>query len=216
MNIKHRKKKQKFTLTKKQRAILIGSLLGDANLNKRGKDFRVLFKHSINQLPFLNWKRKQFNSITGMKVNIFEQKVKGKEYGFGQFVTLSHRSFTELRKVFYKGSKKIVPLNILEILKEPLSLAVWIMDDGARDNSGMTIQTHSFSKMGVKRLIKTILINFGICSNIRTNKKKSIIYIPKSQIRILKETVKDYILSEYKYKFPNPVETIRRDPVKGI
>lgn len=211
MNIKYRDKKQRFLLTDRQKFILIGSLLGDANLNKRGKDFRILFKHSLNQLPLLEWKRKEFDSITGMNINVFTQMVKGKKYSFAQFVTLTHPLFSEFRKVFYRGRRKVVPLRVDSILIHPLSIAVWIMDDGARDNVGITLQTHSFSMAGVKRLISALKINFGIFSSLRTNKDRSIIYIPKSQINNLKSLVKPYILNEYRYKFPNPVETIRRD-----
>lgn len=216
MNIRHKDKKDRFILSERQKAILVGSLLGDANLNKRGRQFRVLFKHSLNQLTLLKLKRKEFDSIVGMNVNIFKQIVKGKEYFFGQFVTLSHPSFTEFKKIFYRGKKKIVPINIRKILTNPLSLAVWIMDDGARDNVGLTIQTHSFSKAGVTRLISAINFNFKISATMRINKGKWIIYIPKSQIESLRKLIYPEILDEYKYKFPNPVETIRRDPFKGI
>src|SRR3989344_3481508 len=111
-NIRHKEKKLLFNLSNRQRDILIGSLLGDANAHQKGNECRMFFKHAANQLPLLVWKRQEFESITGMAINRFKQKVKGRWYEFGQFVTLTHSLFTELRKMFYRGRKKIVPKNI--------------------------------------------------------------------------------------------------------
>ena len=202
MNIQYREKKINFRLSLRFKNILIGSLLGDANLNKRGNNFRVLFKHSENQLSLLKWKRIESDSITGMRINHFKQVVKGKEYGFCQFVTLTHPTFSDLRKIFYRNKTKIVPGNISELLVSPLSLAVWIMDDGAKEGVGLTLQTHSFSTNGVERLRKSLKLNFDLQTILRKNKGRFIIYFPKSQIRKLKNIVDKYILPEYRYKFP--------------
>jgi hypothetical protein len=137
-----------------------------------------------------------------MKLNYFQQLVKGKKYGFCQFVTLTHPEFSKFYQLFYVRRRKIVPHKILELLKDPLSLAVWIMDDGARDNVGLTLQTHSFSIRGVERLRKSLRLNFNLKTNSRKNRGSYIIYFPKSEIPKLWSLVKDYILPEYKYKFP--------------
>ncbi|MEX2052716.1 MAG: hypothetical protein WD898_00610, partial [Candidatus Paceibacterota bacterium] len=131
-----------------------------------------------------------------------KQLVKGKEYGFLQFVTLTHPEFSRFYKLFYVRKKKIVPHNISKLLKDPLSLAVWIMDDGSRDNVGLTLQTHSFSLRGIERLRKALKLNFDIKTNTRKNKGSYVIYFPKSEISKLWKVVKSYVLPEYKYKFP--------------
>lgn len=202
MNITHRDKKVGFQLTHRHKAILVGSLLGDANMHSKGNSHRVLFKHGENQMALIVWKRQEFDSITGMKVNYFQQLVKGKKYGFCQFVTLTHPEFSELYKSFYVRKRKIVPNKISELLRDPLSLAVWIMDDGARDNVGLTLQTHSFSMRGVERLRKSLRLNFNLKTNSRKNKGSYVIYFPKSEIQKLWNLVRGYILLEYKYKFP--------------
>jgi LAGLIDADG DNA endonuclease family protein len=202
VNIRHREKKSLFTLSKRQKDILVGSLLGDANVHRKGKECRVFFKHSANQLSLLKWKRREFEQITGMSINMFGQIVKGKQYQFGQFVTLTHPAFSAVRAMFYPKKRKIVPLNIIRMLKSPLSLAVWIMDDGAKDTAGLTIQTHSFNPREVARLILVLKKNFGLAATPRRNKGKLIIYFPKSQIPALWNIVGEYILDEYRYKFP--------------
>src|SRR3546814_6302994 len=40
--------------------------------------------------------------------------------------------------------KKIIPNNIKDYLT-PQAIAIWIMDDGSRQNSGITIHTNSFT-----------------------------------------------------------------------
>jgi hypothetical protein len=201
-NIRHREKKLCFALSDRQKSILIGSLLGDANAHLNGRECRILFKNSIHQLPLLEWKRREFDEITGMTINRFEQEVKGKQYRFAQFVTLTHPSFTALREAFYLKKRKIVPTDIDQLLTEPISLAVWIMDDGAKDNVGLTLQTHSFKDNEVRRLIATLKKNFGLIATSRRNKNKLIIYFPKSQVGRLWELAKEHILPEYRYKFP--------------
>jgi hypothetical protein len=76
------------------------------------------------------------------------------------------------------------------------------MDDGAKDNVGLTLQTHSFKDNEVRRLIATLKKNFGLIATSRRNKNKLIIYFPKSQVGRLWELVKKHILPEYRYKFP--------------
>lgn len=202
MNIKHREIKKDFYLSKRQKEILVGIILGDGNLTKHGKYFRLFVKHAATQVALAKWKRKEFNSITKMDLNFFKQQVKGKTYSFCQFITLTHLEFDAYRKMFYKKKKKIVPVNINKVLNSALSLAVWIMDDGAKDNAGMTIQTHSFSSKEVKRLQNCFKKNFKILVSIRRNKGKDILYIPKDQVQNLYQLVREYLLPEYKYKFP--------------
>lgn len=202
MNIRHRDKKLCFKLNPRLKTIIMGTLLGDANLNRRGSNYRLLIKHGESQRSLIEWKRRELEAITGMKINEFSQKVKGKSYRFCQFVTLTHPAFTILHSIFYRGRRKIVSTHIQELVTDPLALAVWIMDDGARAGAGMTIQTHSFSKSGVKRLRKLLKDNFRLAVSLRKNKSRTILYIPKSEIPRLKMLVEEHILPEYRYKFP--------------
>lgn len=202
MNKQYQAIKDSFSLSKCQKAILVGTLLGDGNLAQRGRDFRLFVKHAASQFALARWKREKFENITNMKLNFFKQKVKGKIYGFYQFVTLTHPEFSKYRKIFYRNGKKIVPIKIDNILTNPLSLTVWIMDDSGREHAGMTLQTHNFSRREVRNLQRCLKKNFKISTILRRNKKKYTIYFPKSQIEHLYNLVKKHLLPEYKYKFP--------------
>lgn len=201
MNIQHKDKKDTFVLDKITRSFVIGMILGDANINKHGSHHRLLIKHGASQLGYLQWKRKLLDPITSMPLDIFRQKVVNKFYGFGQFVTLTHETFDDLHTVFYKNRTKVIPADIKGFL-DVRSLASWIMDDGAKDNVGMTIQTHSFSASEVDCLITALRDKFHLCTNKRKNKGHHIIYIPKDQMVRLWNYVGEFILPEFRYKFP--------------
>lgn len=189
-----------FVLNKIQTSVLIGTLLGDGGVNYRGKECRLHIKHSANQLPLVNYKRKVFSNITRMKVRKFTQKVGEKDYIFAEFVTFTNSEFTKYRKLFYPSGKKVIPKNIKQLLIDPLSLAVWFMDDGSAEYAGASLQTHCFTETEVKQLMSCLKLNFKIKTTKRLNKGKWIIYFPKDSLPDLKRIIGNKILKEFEYK----------------
>ena len=200
---------------------MIGTILGDGNIRLKGKFARLHIKHSANQLFFVKYKRRVFSNISTMGVSVFTQRVGEVDYNFAEFVTLTHPIFLEYYHLFYPNGKKRVPREIEKLLLDPLSLAMWIMDDGSAEYAGLSIQTHSFEPNEVSLLRETIQRNFGIETGERKNKGKIIIYFPKHTMPSLRNLIGKHILSELKYKLLpyseriNPVETVRRDPPKA-
>jgi len=193
-------KKTSFQLSELQKAVLVGTLLGDANLRYRGKWCRLHIKHAASQLPLVCYKREVFEDITSMRVREFSQRVGIRDYTFAEFVTLTHPIFSLYYELFYKEGKKVIPHNIDDLLVDPRGLAVWLMDDGSAEYAGASLQTHGFSLADVIRLMKAIQGNFGIKVQKRRNKGKWIIYFPKSSMEKLKLTVQKYVLPEFRYK----------------
>lgn len=192
--------KERFKLNSIQKAVLIGTLLGDGGIRIKGKFARLHIKHSLKQLPLVVYKRYIFEDITSMEVSVFNQKVGKTEYSFAEFVTLTHPLFLKYFRLFYPTKKKIVPENVDQLLVNPLSLAVWIMDDGSAEYAGLSIQTHSFTKQEVDLLRKTLKKNFSIETTKRLNKGKWIIYFPKASLSRLKNLIDKHLLKEFKYK----------------
>lgn len=216
------KLKSGFILSSTQRDILIGTLLGDGGIRLKGKYARLHIKHSLRQLSLVEYKREIFSNITGMNTRVFKQKVGRTEYSFAEFVTLSHPVFLDYYRLFYPNHKKEVPKEIKNLLINPLSLAVWIMDDGSAEYAGLSIQTHSFSKNEVDFLREVIELNFKIKTTKRLNKGKWIIYFPKASLPILINKIDKFMLKEFKYKlvpysikYANPVETACRVPINS-
>jgi len=216
--------KKLFRLSEIQKKVLIGTLLGDGGLRFRGTNCRLHIKHSIHQLSLVDYKRRVFRDITSMKVNVFNQVVGKTDYSFAEFVTLTHPEFTKFYNLFYSSSnKKIVPEDIEFLLVDPLSLAVWFMDDGSAEYAGASIQTHGFTEDEVEKLIRTIFLNFGLETNKRLNKGKWIIYFPKVSLPKLNHIIGNFLLEDFKYKLipysirrANPVETVRQPPLFSL
>ncbi|OGM32501.1 hypothetical protein A2803_03480 [Candidatus Woesebacteria bacterium RIFCSPHIGHO2_01_FULL_44_21] len=188
-------------LSETQKAVLVGTLLGDGAIKLHGKNARLHIKHSRNQLPLVLYKYFVFANFISMDVNVFEQRVGKKDYKFAEFVTHTHPEFTAYYDLFYPSFKKIVPANINVLLSNPLSFAVWIMDDGSAEYAGLSIQTHSFTAKDVQRLQEAILTNFEIETLTHKNKGRDIIYFPKQSLSKLRKQVFKFILPEFKYKF---------------
>jgi hypothetical protein len=85
--------------------------------------------HGAAQKAYAEWKHEQLRELAPSP---FYHCAKVK-YPFCRFVTKSHPYLIELREMFYLDGKKVVPSQISELLKTPLSLAVWFMDDGTVD-----------------------------------------------------------------------------------
>lgn len=192
--------KDSFKLSEKQKSVLLGTLLGDGSLKRRGNYYRLHIKHSHKQLLLVRYKREIFSNITSMPIRIFFQTVKDKDYKFCEFVTLTHPKFSEYRKLFYRGKKKVISQKLKQQLKDPLSLAVWFMDDGCAEYAGVSFSTHCFDLKEVRFLSHILKENFGLDSTVRKNKNGWIIYIPKDNLSKFKNTVKKYLLPSFLYK----------------
>lgn len=195
-------------------------MLGDGRIRYKGHNCRLHIKHAAWQMPLVSYKHQVFKNLTSMKIHSFSQSVKGKEYGFCEFVTRTNPNLTNFYHIFYRNKVKIVPKDIEKLLVDPLSLAIWFMDDGSAEYAGVSFQTHCYSKKDVERLRLCLEKNFHLHATLRQNKGKWILYIPKKDLVKFKSLVGPYVLNLFKYKlFPynerttNPVETARRDPV---
>lgn len=193
----------KLFVTKQQEEIIIGSILGDAYVTKRGQ---IQFEQSGNQEEYLRWKHNQLASISYKnvkKVKRFDKRV-NKFYFSYRF--WSRQYFLSWREKFYLNSKKIIPR---DIFLTPLSIAVWYMDDGCFSDNKCIIATDSFSKKDIEFLQYLLLKTFNIKSSL---KNKSKLLIKKESRSTFFSLIKPYILSCFTYKIFDPVTT---SPLKG-
>ena len=192
-------------LSRQQRAIVVGSLLGDACLERNGKCYRLRMEHCDAQKEYVQWKCTMFAGLVSkaspMEVNAFHQKQR-RTYKSWRMYTRSSPLFREIEKQFYVGGRKIVPLDLRALLTDPLSLAVWFMDDGYKRNdcNAFRINTDSFTKKEQMLLQETLATNFGIDSSVHQKGKYWNIYIPQSSSRRFVKVVKPHILPCLLYK----------------
>jgi len=134
--------KKTLTLTKLQREILVGTLLGDGHLETRdgGKTYRLKIEHSIKQKEYVDWLHSQFRQwIRGEPYQ--KEKKGGTCYGF---TTYSHAAFRFYGQQFYgNNGVKRVPKLISKLLT-PTSIAIWYLDDGSvKSNRHKTFIIHT-------------------------------------------------------------------------
>lgn len=188
--------------TKVQRAVVIGSILGDGSLlpNWSKTNYRLSINHCVEQKAYLLWK-------SGILKNYILSEPRFYERNNSLTIrTISHRELTELRKLFYSHREKIVPKGIREFLKDPFILAIWFMDDGnavMRKGKlcGYHLNSQSFSFRENLFLSDSIKTLYGIDSVLEKNHGKYRLAIWKSESRMrLRTLLQPLVIPSMSYK----------------
>jgi hypothetical protein len=215
-------------LTKIQREILIGKLLGDAHLETQtdGRTYRLLVEHSVKASEYVNHLYDIYKPIVGTPPKEVEHEfnldcgVQRKSRSL-MFKTTVHPGFRFYGQLFYKDKVKRVPKNIHKLLN-PRVLAYWYMDDGAlkgKDRSGKRLHTEGFTFSDVQilsdalkkcdidntiqnqhRKIKT-KVRVGEREEVQIiNKHYKIIYLTSKGDKTFTDLIRPYVLECFKYK----------------
>jgi hypothetical protein len=202
-----------FKISKREKEIILGSLLGDAYLAVMKNSVRFEVSHSENQKEYIFWKYnelKKFVRAKPRRVIIWDKRYR-KEYRQWRFRTQGHEFFAYLYSLFYsQRGKKFIPQEISLFLDSPLSLAVWFMDDGGRRNDcyGMFLNTLSFTKKENELLRKCLKRNFFLDSRLHWVQDGYRLYIPSSEAKYFCELIYPYIIPAMRYKLSyDPVTT---------
>lgn len=206
---KWRKIKNDLVLTKEQRSLIIGSLLGDGTMRIGKNAIHANFKveHGLAQKEYVLWKYGILKPFVFTEAKLsYRYRLNGTKYPKSWwFRTIRHPCLTEIYKNFYEGEgyrngKKLIPLNIAKDLN-PLSLAVWIMDDGCLSRGKIDISTYSFSKSDIEYLKKLFLEKFLIETNSYRDRDKGYrMYCRKTETDKMIEIIQPYIIPSMKYK----------------
>ncbi len=188
-------------LSPEQHNVIIGALLGDGNLRKRGKNTLFRTEHSDKQKDYLYWIYDLFSEFT-----LSEPKRsfhKGHKYATYSFTTFAHPAFNFYYDLFYKNGRKEVNEKILKQIT-PQSLAIWICDDGSYCNSikDLILCTNSFSIKEHKLMQKYFLDKWGLnCSiRFRDGKYYYLSFYKKDTIKLANIIKSSMPLEQMKYK----------------
>ena len=188
-------------------SIIFGSLLGDAFAEQRVENggTRISFYQESVHLSYIIWLH-QFLSIRGYTSLILPQPKtrlgkKNKIRKVVRFHTWTYTSLNWIRDIWYVNNIKIVPPCIANYLT-PLSLAVWIMDDGSKVGKGLKLSTNAFSYSDCVLLLKVLNDNFSLKATIQSAgaPNQYHIYILKESMPLLRSIVLPYIIPQMKYK----------------
>ena len=159
-------------------SVIIGSLLGDGYVTKKmieGCSFS--FRQSSKHKDYLFWLYEFFYTrgyCSNLKPRFYKRIIVnyGKVYTGYEFNTFSFRSFGWIRKLFYPKGKKVIKKDIENYIT-PLSLAVWIMDDGGWTNYGVRLSANAFSYKEIIILTDILNRKFKLDTTIQKLSKSS-------------------------------------------
>lgn len=121
-------RKIKKKLSKEQKSLLIGLLIGDGTISS---NYVFKLSHSVEQKEYLEWKIKLLNNLD-IKNNGIKTYTSTCGYNVGKEVLYSQMSviptIKALRRTIYIP-KKTITRRLLNWLT-PLEIAIWYMDDG--------------------------------------------------------------------------------------
>ena len=195
--------KASLSMTRRQRQILDGILLGDGHLEKqRGAlTARLKIEHSEAQSAYVDWKFSEWREwVRTPPRSRLRQNRLGTSSRNVAFTTLSHLEFEMVWRRFYKDRRKVVPMD-LELT--PLAMAVWFMDDGSKKSNqcrGLYLNTQSFVLREVRFLQMVLLRDVGVETSVRKQRDGVQIYIPSSSVTDMTAYIVDYVLPSMRYK----------------
>ena len=183
------------SLTKFERSVVTGSILGDGYLRiipGRSNAFLEI-NHSIKAKDYADFK---FQSLKRLCLSFpKKRKSNGNRFAY-RFFTRQHKDLTEFYKKFYKNGIKIIPKD-LEL--NPTSLAIWYMDDGSKSGDNIYLNSQQFSLKDQNKLL-ICLKKFGISATLNKDKKYYRIRIINESVRGFMKIIKPHITNSMKYK----------------
>ena len=191
-------------ISKRQKEIIVGKLLGDGHLETQtqGRSYRLKIEHSILQKAYVDWLYQELKSLAASPPQMKEQMVCGRVYQKYWFNTVATPSLRFFAQQFYHERKKVVPKMIMRWLT-PIALAVWYMDDGSiksKHHQAKIINTQSFSRADIELLMRALKERYGIESKRRAQKEGEQIYVLSKTIDTFRNVIGSYVLPSMRYK----------------
>lgn len=193
-------------LSKKQRELIIGCLLGDGRLESRScfNTARFRIHHADSQKEYLFWKFRLLRSLTSSipRRHEYVDKRNNKRVTSWYFHTRTLVSLRNLYLKFYKNGKKVLPRDLSDLLT-PFVLATWIMDDGSWCRKSLVVNSQSFSRKEHDFLCRIFREKFEIKVGVQKDRKNIRLYFAIPATRQILKIIAPFVLGS---KFI-PVET---------
>jgi len=183
------------SLTEAQEAIIIGCLLGDGAM--RCKTHALLeVNHSVDQRAYVEWKYEQLRNLVATPPKV---RASGWQRTAVRFTTRSLRTLTRLYQQFYAGGAKQIPE---DLIVSPLSLTIWLMDDGAKSYRSVYLNTQKFDQISQERLIMILRKQHSIDARPNKDKQYYRLRIAVASVARLKAVIQPHLLPMFGYKLP--------------
>jgi LAGLIDADG DNA endonuclease family len=151
--------------------------------------------HCLEQQAYVDWKYQHLADM--VKTPPKARAGNGARVAY-RFTTLSLPQLTPYYRAFYRGGDKVVP----DVWLEPMSLAVWFMDDGCKSYRALYLNTQQFSADDQLRLVGMLKKQWGIDATLNRDKHYYRLRIAVASVQRFKAIVEPYLLEQFAYKFP--------------
>ena len=203
-------------ITEKAKEILVGTILGDATISKYRRNCepvkilnsRISATHCEQQKDYVQY---LYNLLIseGLKCNYTENntvhysKYEGRTIiskGYCQISTIRNIVFNTWRNNWYPQGIKTIPKDIIEKYLTPLAIAIWFMDDGAKNNCSYYLHTEGFTAEDVDFLRSILETKYNLKTARHTQRRKPVIYISGYSRENFTTLILPYICDSMKYK----------------
>lgn len=186
-------------------SMLGGLIISDAwlQINKSGNT-RFFFKQSISNFTFVYFVFNKIIHFCSSYPSITNTTINGKNFKGICLNTRSYPCLTEFYNIFYIKGKKIIPLNLYELIDYEF-LAYWIATclrqcDGSKAGKGIYLQTQSFTIKECAFIISVLNYKFDLICNIHMQINQPTIYISTNSIEKIKLKILPFLLPSMYYK----------------
>lgn len=198
--------KNGLKLTSVQTSVLIGCLLGDGTLRLgiKAVNANLKIEQGLAQKAYVWWKYNHFKEwvLTPPKQS-HRYKSNGERYRKSWwFRTVRHPEISFFHNMFYCEGKKQVPITIGQHL-DPLSLAVWVMDDGSFNRNVLDLSTYAFNKDSIRILQQVLWKKFSLKTGYFNDRNIGFrMYFPKNESKKISSIIAPFIIPSMEYKLP--------------
>ena len=183
------------SLTREQISIITGCILGDGAM--RCKTNALLeINHSIEQKDYVDWKYSKLKSLVNTAPK--SRKSNGKRVAY-RFTTRSLPELTEIYRRFFVNGRKTIPH---ELFLDPLSLAVWFMDDGCKSYRAVYFNTQKFDMESQLRFISLFDREFGLRLTLNKDKTYYRLRMSVASVESFRKLVEPHMIPQLLYKLP--------------
>ena len=155
-----------------------------------GYSFRI--NHSFSQKEYADWKYRMMKEFVRTP-----PRRCGRCY---YFRTISHPLFKEIRRHFFGGKTRRLSCEFLSRHITPFVLAVWIMDDGAKDKNQLRLNSQCFGRKDNNILRHILRAKLGIETTLNRDKDRYRIRVNSKSMKRLKKIVLPFLLPSMLYK----------------
>ena len=194
-------KRNMFSYNLYQQGVIVGIILSDGWIQKRYKwNPRIGFKQSVKNFEYFWDVFTQLSNLCSGYPWLTKTTKRGKLFYGIEFNTRQLNCINEIYNFFYDDNNvKRIKLELYDYLNY-VSIAYWIMGDGAKRNKGITLCTDCFSFKEVITLMNILKIKFDVNSTMHIEKNKPRIYINKLELSKILFHIKPYIVKNLLYK----------------